>query len=65
MTEAQWRRCASTEALLNHLTDRASPRKLRLYAIGCWQGGTGENTTPPRGTLLTANGAALCDTLQS
>jgi hypothetical protein len=35
MTEAQWRRCASPEALLNHLTDRASPRKLRLYAVGC------------------------------
>src|SRR5438552_16119901 len=35
MTEAQWRCCTSPEAMLNHLTDRASPRKLRLYAIGC------------------------------
>ena len=35
MTEAQWPSCTSPEAMLNHLTDRASPRKLRLYAIGC------------------------------
>src|SRR5262245_35444770 len=35
MTEEQWRTCSSPEALPNFLTDRASPRKLRLYAIGC------------------------------
>lgn len=35
MTEAQWAACSSPEAMLNYLTDRASPRKLRLYAIGC------------------------------
>jgi hypothetical protein len=35
MTEAQWRSCTSPEAILNYLTDKASPRKLRLYAIGC------------------------------
>jgi hypothetical protein len=41
MTESQWRNCTSPEAILNFLTDKASPRKLRLYAIGCcrrvWQ----------------------------
>jgi len=35
MTEAQWRTCTSPEAILNFLTAKASPRKLRLYAIGC------------------------------
>jgi hypothetical protein len=35
MTEAEWRTCGSPEAILNLLTDKASPRKLRLYAIGC------------------------------
>jgi hypothetical protein len=35
MTEAQWRNCISPEAILNFLTDKASERKLRLYAIGC------------------------------
>jgi hypothetical protein len=35
MTEEQWRACASPEAMLNALTHQASPRKLRLYAIGC------------------------------
>lgn len=35
MTEAQWRACNSPEAMLNFLTEKASPRKLRLYAIGC------------------------------
>jgi hypothetical protein len=35
MTETQWRTCTSPEAMLNYLTERASPRKLRLYAIGC------------------------------
>ena len=35
MDQAQWADCLSPEAMLNHLTDRASPRKLRLYAIGC------------------------------
>ena len=41
MTEAQWPTCQSPEAMLNVLTDQASPRKLRLYAVGCcrriWQ----------------------------
>jgi hypothetical protein len=35
MTEAEWRTCTSPEAILNFLTSKASPRKLRLYAIGC------------------------------
>src|ERR671926_264229 len=35
MNEEPWRNCTSPEAMLNFLTDRASPRKLRLYAIGC------------------------------
>jgi hypothetical protein len=35
MTEEQWLSCVSPEAMLQHLTDKASPRKLRLYAIGC------------------------------
>ncbi len=35
MTEAEWRACTSPEAMLHHLTDRASPRKLRLYAVNC------------------------------
>jgi hypothetical protein len=35
MTEAQWRTSISPEAILNFLTDKASKRKLRLYAIGC------------------------------
>jgi hypothetical protein len=41
MTEVQWQTCSSPEAMLNHLTKTASPRKLRLYAVGCcrriWQ----------------------------
>jgi hypothetical protein len=35
MTETQWPTCQSPEAMLNALTDEASPRKLRLYAVGC------------------------------
>jgi len=36
VTEQQWRAaCASPEAMLHLLTARASPRKLRLYAVGC------------------------------
>ena len=35
MTEAEWRACLSPEAMLHHLTDKASPRKLRLYAVTC------------------------------
>jgi hypothetical protein len=35
MNEQQWRRCTSPEAMLHYLTDKASPRKLRLYAVGC------------------------------
>jgi hypothetical protein len=41
MTEAQWHTCTSPEAILNFLTNKASERKLRLYAVGCcrriWQ----------------------------
>ena len=35
MIEAQWPTCSNPEAMLNLLTERASPRKLRLYAVGC------------------------------
>lgn len=35
MTDAQWRTSTSPEAMLHFLSERASPRKLRLYAIGC------------------------------
>lgn len=35
MTEAEWRASQSPEAMLHHLTDRASARKLRLYAVSC------------------------------
>jgi hypothetical protein len=35
MTEAQWPTCSSPEAMLNLLGEDASPRKLRLYAVGC------------------------------
>ncbi len=37
MTEDEWLGCTSPEAMLNHLGDRASPRKLRLYAVSCCQ----------------------------
>ena len=37
MTEDEWLGCTSPEAMLNHLGERASPRKLRLYAISCCQ----------------------------
>ncbi len=35
MTETHWPTCGNPEAMLNTLTDAASPRKLRLYAINC------------------------------
>jgi hypothetical protein len=35
MTEAQFTSSSSPEEMLHHLTEQASPRKLRLYAIGC------------------------------
>jgi hypothetical protein len=35
MTEEDWVGCTSPEAMLNYLGERASPRKLRLYAINC------------------------------
>jgi hypothetical protein len=35
MTQVQWQTCRNPEAMLNYLTDKASPRKLRLYAVGC------------------------------
>ncbi len=35
MTSAEWRACRSPEAMLNRLRDRASDRKLRLYAVAC------------------------------
>jgi hypothetical protein len=35
MTEDEWVGCTSPEAMLNHLGDRASARKLRLYAVNC------------------------------
>ena len=35
MTEEEWVGCTSPEEMLNHLGDRASERKLRLYAINC------------------------------
>jgi hypothetical protein len=35
MTEDQWPTSQNPEAMLNALSDQASPRKLRLYAVGC------------------------------
>jgi hypothetical protein len=35
MTEAEWRTCASPTAMLEFLEDRASGRKLRLFAAAC------------------------------
>ena len=35
MTEEEWVGCTSPEAMLHHLSDQASPRKLRLYAVNC------------------------------
>ena len=35
MTEDEWLGCTSPEAMLNHLGERASPRKLRLHAVNC------------------------------
>ena len=35
MTEDEWLGCTNPEAMLNHLGERASPRKLRLHAVNC------------------------------
>jgi hypothetical protein len=35
MTEMQWPTCSSPEAMLKLISEHASPRKLRLYAVGC------------------------------
>jgi hypothetical protein len=37
MTEAEWLTCADPESMLSQLGERASDRKLRLYAIACWR----------------------------
>src|SRR4051812_26336624 len=35
MIEPEWRACHNPEAMLHHLGDKASARKLRLYAVAC------------------------------
>jgi hypothetical protein len=35
MTEAEWLACSDPEPMLGFLRDRASSRKLRLFAVGC------------------------------
>jgi hypothetical protein len=35
MNEMEWQHCHSPEGILNQLGERASPRKLRLYAVEC------------------------------
>src|SRR5262245_51468559 len=35
MTEAEWLACDDPERMLEHLGDRASPRKCRLFAVAC------------------------------
>jgi hypothetical protein len=35
MTEAEWRLCADPDQMLRRLRGRASPRKLRLFAVAC------------------------------
>jgi hypothetical protein len=35
MTEAEWQRCTIPDPMLTHLGERASERKLRLFAVAC------------------------------
>src|SRR4051794_35301454 len=35
MTEAKWLACSNTRAMLDFIADKASERKLRLFAIAC------------------------------
>jgi hypothetical protein len=35
MTEAEWQKCDDPKPMLQHLKDRASSRKLRLFAVAC------------------------------
>jgi hypothetical protein len=37
VTEKQWLKCRDTEKLLEHLKDKVSDRKLRLFAVTCCQ----------------------------
>jgi hypothetical protein len=37
MTEAEWRACGDPKAMLRFVRDRASGRKLRLFAAECWR----------------------------
>ena len=37
MTEKQWFRCHYVEDMLDHLADKATNRKLRLFAVACCQ----------------------------
>jgi hypothetical protein len=37
MTEQEWLACADPEPMLKFLKGRASHRKLRLFACGCWR----------------------------
>jgi hypothetical protein len=37
VTERQWHECGDPEKLLEHLKDKASDRKLRLFAVACCQ----------------------------
>jgi hypothetical protein len=37
MTEAEWLACSEPEKMLGFLTDKASERKLRLFAVACYR----------------------------